>query len=191
MKGWRVRNLEKCRARGRARSEEYKKKDRVRLKKRYQENKEEHLKKCKAWGEANKQRRNEITYAWIKRNKDKVNANRRRRRKEDENYRMRGRLSDRIRNALKAQTVRKKNTTAELLGCSVEFFKGYIEAQFAEGMTWKNIHIDHIRPCASFDLTDITQQKECFHYTNLRPLSAKENMLKGSLWNGKRYLKGK
>jgi hypothetical protein len=35
------------------------------------------------------------------------------------------------------------------------------------GGVWE---IDHIKPCASFDLTDIKQQKECFHYTNLQPL---------------------
>ena len=41
-------------------------------------------------------------------------------------------------------------------------------------MTWENHgevwEIDHINPCASFDLTDIKQQKQCFHYTNLQPL---------------------
>jgi len=41
-------------------------------------------------------------------------------------------------------------------------------------MTWENHgeiwEIDHIKPCNSFDLTDIEQQKQCFHYTNLQPL---------------------
>lgn len=54
-------------------------------------------------------------------------------------------------------------------------------------MTWENYgvhgwHIDHIRPCKSFDLTDPEQQKECFHYTNLQPLWWWENLEKGGKW---------
>ncbi len=40
-------------------------------------------------------------------------------------------------------------------------------------------HIDHIKPCASFDLSKPEQQKLCFNYTNLQPLWAEENMKKG------------
>jgi hypothetical protein len=54
-------------------------------------------------------------------------------------------------------------------------------------MTWENIHIDHIRPCASFDLSDPEQQKLCFNYKNLRPMLAHENLSKNSTWNGKRW----
>ena len=49
-------------------------------------------------------------------------------------------------------------------------------------MTRKNYglwHVDHIKPCFSFDLTDPEQQKICFHYTNLQPLWALENIKKG------------
>jgi hypothetical protein len=54
-------------------------------------------------------------------------------------------------------------------------------------MTWENWaldgwHIDHIRPCCSFDLTDPEQQKKCFHYSNLQPLWAEENWSKGGKW---------
>lgn len=50
-------------------------------------------------------------------------------------------------------------------------------------MTWENYgpvwHVDHIRPCASFDLQDPAQQRECFNFKNLQPLFAKENLKKG------------
>jgi hypothetical protein len=51
-------------------------------------------------------------------------------------------------------------------------------------MNWSNYglhgwHIDHIRPCASFDLSKSEEQRKCFHYTNLQPLWAKENLSKG------------
>jgi hypothetical protein len=73
----------------------------------------------------------------------------------------------------------------ELLGASWVVCKEWIEKQFKPGMSWNNYglhgwHIDHIRPCASFDLTDPIQQKQCFHYTNLQPLWASENLSKGA-----------
>jgi hypothetical protein len=45
----------------------------------------------------------------------------------------------------------------ELIGCDVDFLKDYISKMFTEGMTWENYgewHLDHIRPCSSFDLSD-------------------------------------
>jgi hypothetical protein len=71
--------------------------------------------------------------------------------------------------------------TLDLLGCSLEDFRFYMESKFSEGMSWDNYgewHIDHIKPCVSFDLTDDTQVKLCFHYSNLQPLWALDNILK-------------
>ena len=52
--------------------------------------------------------------------------------------------------------------------------KQHLESQFKPEMNWENHgkiwEIDHIKPCISFDLTNIEQQKQCFHYTNLQPL---------------------
>ena len=50
-------------------------------------------------------------------------------------------------------------------------------------MNWLNYkldgwHVDHIRPVASFDLTNEEEFKKCFHYTNLQPLWADENLKK-------------
>jgi hypothetical protein len=75
--------------------------------------------------------------------------------------------------------------TIELFGCSINDLKRHLEQQFKNGMNWNNYglkgwHIDHIKPCSSFDLTDPKQQKECFHYTNLQPLWAKDNLEKGN-----------
>jgi hypothetical protein len=71
----------------------------------------------------------------------------------------------------------------ELLGCTRAEFLAHIEAQFQPGMTWENRslwHIDHIRPCAGFDMLDPAQQRVCFHYTNLQPLWAADNIKKGA-----------
>ena len=66
---------------------------------------------------------------------------------------------------------------------SMEELKYYLEGKFQSGMTWENHgfrgwHIDHILPCSSFDFTKIEEQKKCFHYTNLQPLWAHENLTK-------------
>ena len=89
-------------------------------------------------------------------------------------------LRSRFRKAL--QNKCKVAHTIELLGCSVLQFKNYLESKFKTGMSWNNYgqwHIDHIKPCISFDLTNSQQQKECFHYTNMQPLWALDNLSKG------------
>jgi hypothetical protein len=91
-------------------------------------------------------------------------------------------LRSRIHTVLKYKKATKIDTTMRLVGCSLEYLIAYLEGKFTYGMTWENYgkwHVDHIRPCASFDLTDPEQQKQCFHYTNLQPLWAKDNLSKG------------
>ena len=80
----------------------------------------------------------------------------------------------------------KSKRTTELLGCSFEEVWNHLESKFQPGMTKENHglwHVDHIRPCASFDLTDPEQQKICFHYTNLEPMWAIDNLKKGAKYD--------
>lgn len=105
----------------------------------------------------------------------------------DPQFRCRKLLRNRIIECLKLHNTIKSKRTMELIGCDREFLVKWIESQFVEGMTWKNHgvrgwHIDHIRPCASFDLTDPREQEKCFHYTNLQPLWAKLNRSKGGTY---------
>lgn len=100
----------------------------------------------------------------------------------DPSYRLKNLLSHRIYVALKGSGKSKK--TMELVGCTIEQLWDHLEKQFKPEMTKENYgtwHVDHIRPCASFDdLTDPKQQAECFHYTNLQPLWAHQNISKGA-----------
>jgi len=71
----------------------------------------------------------------------------------------------------------------ELVGASISEARKHLEYQFKDGMTWKNHgewHIDHRRPLASFNLLEKEGQKKAFHYTNLQPLWATENLSKGA-----------
>ncbi len=109
---------------------------------------------------------------------------RRKHMRENASFAISMRLRVRIANALARVHASKECSTAELLGCSWGFFLQHLEKQFLPGMTWENRklwHIDHIRPCAAFDLTRPEEQRRCFHYSNLRPLWAKDNLVK----NGK------
>jgi hypothetical protein len=103
----------------------------------------------------------------------------------DINYRLRRVLRSRIRKFVLGKG--NQNRTTALVGCSIGFLKTYLSTQFKFGMTWGNYgkiwHIDHIRPCASFDLTNCEQQKQCFNFRNLQPLFALENLQKGARWN--------
>lgn len=93
-------------------------------------------------------------------------------------------LRIRIRHALKSNS--KCASTTKLLGITIAEFVKYFESKFTNGMSWNNHgewHIDHIVPCASFNLTKTSEQKKCFHYTNLQPLWAHDNCSKGSKLN--------
>jgi hypothetical protein len=68
-----------------------------------------------------------------------------------------------------------------ILGCTQAELARHIEKSFQPGMMWSNYgewHVDHIRPCASFNLAIPSQQAICFHYTNLQALWGPENMSK-------------
>lgn len=105
----------------------------------------------------------------------------------DPGIRIKEALRSRLTEVVTRAGLRKAGRTFDLLGCSLVEFRAHIESQFLTGMTWENRgkfgwHIDHKRPCASFDLTDPEQQKICFHHTNLQPLWYGDNLSKGSRW---------
>jgi len=136
---------------------------------------------------------NDITSKWVELNKDRLvkhyaikkgylreqrNAYMRQRREADPCFRIMHNLRTRIAKAVKGEVA--SPNTLDLLGCSVEKLRGYLEAQFHDGMTWDNYghegwHVDHIIPCSAFNLTVPEQRKACFHYTNLQPLWAGDN----------------
>jgi len=105
--------------------------------------------------------------------------------KTDISFRILKNLRSRIRFALKKGQIKKADTTENLLGCTVPKFRAYFTSLFTKDMSWNDfmagkIHIDHIMPCAKFDLTNEAQQRICFHYTNLQPLWSTDNLKKGT-----------
>ena len=105
-------------------------------------------------------------------------------------FHFRSNLASLINTAIRKQFGSKASRTHDTIGCTVTELRQHLETQFIDGMTWQNYgkhgwHVDHIRPCASFDLKDPEQQRQCFHYTNLQPLWAVDNIRKGAKWNGR------
>jgi len=96
-------------------------------------------------------------------------------------------MRSRVRTALKNyETRRDKQHTMEYVGCSIEDLRTHLENKFSEGMTWENQgkwHIDHIKPCASFDLDIEEERLACFHFTNLQPLWGPDNLSKSDKYD--------
>lgn len=122
---------------------------------------------------------------WVENNKEKklsyTKNYKQKRLREDLDYRLLHNLRSRAFNALKSSTNRK----SKLVGCTGPELRKHLESLFKQGMTWENYgyegwHIDHIKPCSSFDLTDPKEVAICFHYSNLQPLWADENFKKSN-----------
>lgn len=118
--------------------------------------------------------------------KKRNNLNRAIRYATDPHFVIRKLTSERIRNALRNFKAVKYFSSQKLVGCTLIELKQHLESQFTIGMSWQNQgawHIDHIIPCSSFDLTKPSEQKKCFHYTNLQPLWAYDNLSKSNKLN--------
>lgn len=102
-----------------------------------------------------------------------------RQRAENPTYKMKQNVSRRIREVLKEGG--KSESTIKYVGCTIEQLMGHLEKQFDEYMTWQNQghwHIDHKIPCNAFDTSNIAEATAMWHYKNLQPMWAKDNILK-------------
>ena len=98
----------------------------------------------------------------------------------DVNFRITTNLRNRLYCAIKNN--QKAGHTIELLGCSIDQFKIYMQNMFKPGMTWENYgavwHIDHIIPCSFFNMSYPEHQIACFNWQNLQPMFGEENLHK-------------
>lgn len=135
----------------------------------FQDNKDNIKRKQSEWNKKNKQKMQEYINDYIKNKYDT-----------DIKYRIKSILSARLR----ACVSKKYASTLEFLGCSIPDFREWIEYQFDENMSWENYgmywHFDHVKPCASYDLSIEKNVQECFNWKNIRPCEAKMNMSKNS-----------
>ena len=130
----------------------------------------------------NKEKRNEYKKMYSEKNREKINQYYTDRKKNDPLFKLSHLVRSRIYVFLKLRSINKSIKTFDIVGCTSEFLKKHLETQFTEGMSWelmgRHIHIDHIIPLSSAK-TEEEIYKLC-HYTNLQPLWAKDNLVKGA-----------
>lgn len=145
----------------------------------YETNKKEILKKQQKYNSLRKKHNVLKSYKWRSKNRNRWIQTRAIRNKyryeNDINFKLKKNIISQIN--ININNKYKSHKTKELLGCTIDELKQYLESKFTKGMTWENRgqfgwHIDHIKPCSSFNLLDPEEQKKCFHYSNLQPLWA-------------------
>lgn len=150
----------------------------------YQENKESILIKRKEYIKNNKDINRERKRKYYKNNSksilDKKKKYISKRKKQDKLFHLTLSIRSLIKNSFRKRNF-SKSKTSEILGCSYEEFKSYIESKFIDGMSWDNYgdwHLDHKIPIS-------WAKNECDvytlnHHTNFQPMWAFDNMSKSN-----------
>jgi hypothetical protein len=148
--------------------------------------------------EANESTKKRLVYARdsIRSSQRKYQANRKKR---DPIYRLRKYTSTSIYIFLRKMGTHKNASIMKYLPYTMEDLKDHLEKQFEPWMTWDNMgkynsktwddkdqstwkwNVDHIIPHSTFQYTSMEDQafQECWALSNLRPYSAKQNIIDG------------
>lgn len=152
-----------------------------------------------------KEHLNEISKKYQKDNKDRIRKQKREyireRRRTDPNFKLRNNVSRLIAYLLETNSSSKNGESClQYLPYTIDELKFHLEALFESWMTWKNWgvydskiwddndsntwrwQIDHIIPHSTFKYTSMDSQefRDCWALSNLRPLSAKRNVIDGN-----------
>ncbi len=143
------------------------------------DNNDEIKRKNKKWYE---EKGKDLKKEYDKENLERVRERERNRYASDENFRMRKILRTRLLKTIKG--IKSSKQLLKYLAVDVDSFIKWIEYQWDNEWTWQNYAdkwvIDHVRPCSSFDLTTEEGKAKCFHWSNMRPLSMKDNSIKSN-----------
>lgn len=124
-------------------------------------------------------RRAELRKLWTP---EQIEGERARKRKHKKTPRIRLKENLRSRIHVALMTNQKAGRTLDLLGCSIPEWRDFLTSMFRPGMSWDNYgkvwEIDHVKPCAKFDLSLESEQKACFNWSNTQPLTIFENRRK-------------
>ena len=176
--------------------EKEREKSKARLKARYASRKGEYYEKQKAYREKNKEKVFESKRRYRAKNAEKIKLRKQKYSAENRDKIAKALAERRARNPIVrlANSMRRsirryldvgqkgEMSSFEIIGCSKDNLRKYLESKFKDGMTWENYgkhwHIDHIVPLIS--AKSPKEVKKLCHWTNLQPLTAFENISKGS-----------
>ena len=157
-------------------------------KKYYEDNKEKIKQRVAAYRKNNRIKALEADRKYREKNKAKLNLYHKNRLKNDLNFKIAHNLRVRVNKAIRNN--QKTGSAVQDLGCSIDYLRQHLEAQFVLGTAWSNYgfgldkwNIDHINPLAGFDLSNRDHFLKSCHYTNLQPLWTIDNIRKGSRCN--------
>ena len=139
---------------------------------------------AKKYAEKNFEKLKAYRQEWEKNNKDKINKRKRERIFNNPILKLADGIRNSIKNSIKNKGYTKKSRTYEILDCSFEEFKCYLESKFENWMTWENKglyngtlnfgwDLDHIIPISSAKTEEDVIKLN--HYTNFQPLCSKIN----------------
>jgi len=146
-----------------------------------QSNLEKYKEEMRKYYEKTKEIQKDRKRIWIETNREKYNSYWIDRKKTDVLFSLITNMRTRVCSYLKVKNINKNNNTFEIVGCSPIELKEHLEKQFINGMSWENRkdwHIDHIIPLSSAKTKD--ELLKLFHYTNLQPLWAIDNIKKSN-----------
>jgi len=180
-----------------ARNNKYHNEHKEERKQYYDNNREEILNNKKKYYEANKEKIKEYNRKLAKNNRNKINTLQNKRRLENPEIKLRHNISTIIRQVLKKN---KRFSILKYLDYTIQELKEHLENQFESWMTWDNHgiynsktwddgnsstwtwNIDHIIPQSDLLYTSMQDEnfKKCWSLKNLRPYSAKQNLIDGA-----------
>ena len=124
---------------------------------------------------------------WKSQNKDKIRGY-------ENKYRLKKKVWFKIKNSISCRIwgLLKGNSkpfrTETYLGCSIDYYKVYLESLFLPEMNWDNYgtiwEIDHIVPCINFNIEVEDEMLKCFHYSNTQPLFKTTKIAEGLGYSG-------
>ena len=121
------------------------------------------------------------------RNKERIKEYYRNRHNNNANAKLAQNTRTRINTALKGKS--KSFHTKEILGIDIENYKKWLLFQMTPEMNFNNIHLDHVKPISSFDISNDNELLEAFNWRNTQPLLKQDNLRKSAKFNEKDYTK--
>ena len=154
-------------------------------KKYYADNKESIATKNADYRQRNQEKISTRNAQYFQNNKENIYKYHRNRHNNNTNVRLMQNTRSRINVALKGKS--KSLRTREILGIDLDLYKKWIRFQMSPEMDFSNIHIDHVKPISSFDISNEDELLEAFNWINTQPLLKKDNLQKNNNFNPEEY----